>query len=850
MECAKCHSDNPETLKFCGECGTKLDISGKVAEAQVTPSGPKDQISVTKTIEKSTDELVRGTLFAGRYEIIEELGAGGMGRVYRAYDRKIEEEVALKLILPEIAAERRTVDRFRNEIKTARKIRHANVCGMFDLQEEGKILFITMEYVRGEDLRSLILRTRILAAGTAISIARQVAEGLGEAHHLGVVHRDLKPSNIMIDKEGNAKIMDFGIARSLAGAGTTTEGAIIGTPEYMSPEQVEGKEVDQRSDIYSLGIILYEMVTGTTPFKGSTPLSIAMKHKLEAPRNPQALVSQLPASLGLLILKCLEKNREKRYQDAKELYRELGKIETGTTATELLLPKKKPLIPTGPARMAAKIKWKKVALFGGIGVIFALAAILGPVTFKGKKEVLDSIAVLPFENVNADPETDYLCDGITETLIGKLSQLSVFKKVISRASSFAYKGEKIDPKKVGQELGVKTVLTARMVRYGEIISISPALIKTNDSSQLWGERYKRKFQDIFAIEEEITSAIINALRLELTGEEKIKIAERRIDNVQAYEFYLRAKREIGLWTKEGCDRALQYLEKGLEIIGENAVINAGIGYVYYSYANLGIMGEENGKKAESFANKALEMGPESSEAHFVLGLINSAFLGNQQEGVYHLKKALAANPNDGDILWWLGLTYDLVGKMSAAEKMVERMSEVDPLNPQTEPAKVNLKHYGGQLDLAFQLISRINPLDPPGLFDHAWFLVYKKGLKEAEDIIEKNIGDPKKNLMWQLYFLLKCAAKGDREEFSQRLSPEFLYTVKRDPQYSSFMADFYGLLGDKEKALDWLEHAIKRGFINYPYINEYDPYLENIRGEPRFKKLMERVKYEWEHFEE
>ncbi|MEW5902191.1 MAG: serine/threonine-protein kinase, partial [Acidobacteriota bacterium] len=208
-------------------------------------------------METTTDELRRGTLFAGRYEIIEELGAGGMGRVYRAYDKKIEEELALKLIRPEIAAEKRTVERFRNEIKTARKISHKNVCRTHDLHEEGKTLFITMEYVRGEDLKSVIRRMRILAPGTAVSIARQVAEGLGEAHRLGVVHRDLKPGNIMIDKDGNAKIMDFGIARSLAGVGTTAEGAIIGTPEYMSPEQVEGKPADQRADIYTLGVILF-----------------------------------------------------------------------------------------------------------------------------------------------------------------------------------------------------------------------------------------------------------------------------------------------------------------------------------------------------------------------------------------------------------------------------------------------------------------------------------------------------------------------------------------------------------------------------------------------------------------
>jgi len=805
---------------------------------------------MTKTLETPRETLSRGTLFAGRYEVIEALGVGGMGEVYRVEDKKVGQEVALKLIKPEISANRTTIDRFRNELKTARMISHRHVCRMFDLGEEKGTYFITMEYVAGEELKSFMRRSKQLALGTAISIAKQVCEGLEEAHRMGIIHRDLKPSNIMIDKDGNARIMDFGIARSLHSKSITGEGLVIGTPEYMSPEQAEGKDSDRRSDIYSLGIILYEMVTGKVPFEGNTPLSIAMKHKLEPPRDPKELDSQLPDNLCLLILKCLEKNREKRFQDAEELRRELEKIEIGTRATELLFPKTKPLIPTGPAGIVAKIKWKKAALFGGIGVFLVLAAVLGLLTFKGKGEVLDSIAVLPFENVNADPDTEYLCDGITETLINKFSQLSVFKRVISRASSFAYKGEKIDPQKVGRELRVKTVLTARMVRYSETISISPALIKTSDNSQLWGERYTRKFQDIFAIEEEITSAIINALRLELTGEEKKKIGERRIDNVQAYEFYLKAKREIGFWTKEAFDRALQYLEKGLGIVGENAMLNAGIGYVYYNYANLGIKGEDFEKKAELFANKALKMDPESSVAHLVLGLVNSAFQGNQRKGVDHLKKALAANPNDGDILWWLGLTYAILGKTSAAEKMVERLSEVDPLNPQIEAVKIVHLHYAGRLDLAFELLTKANKTDPPGLFHHAWFLVYKKRLKEAEDIVEKEIKDPQENLMWQLYFLLKYAAQGDREKFSQMLSPDLLSTVKRDPQYSSFMADFYCLLGDKEKALDWLENAVNRGFINYPYIKEYDPYLENIREEDRFRKLLEKIKSEWEQFKE
>jgi len=237
IKCPKCHSENPETKQFCADCGTQL----------TPPRGL--EVSVTRTLETTPDELTRGTLFAGRYEIIEELGAGGMGKVYRAFDKKIEEEVALKFLRQEIGADKRIVDRFRNELRTARKIRHNNIGQMYDLHEEEKTLFIAMEYVRGEDLKSLIRRTEKLTVGKAISIASQIAEGLAEAHRLGVIHRDLKPGNIMIDKEGNAKIMDFGIARTLAAEGTTAEGAIIGTPEYMSPEQVEGKEADQRSDI-------------------------------------------------------------------------------------------------------------------------------------------------------------------------------------------------------------------------------------------------------------------------------------------------------------------------------------------------------------------------------------------------------------------------------------------------------------------------------------------------------------------------------------------------------------------------------------------------------------------------
>ncbi len=279
-KCPKCHHENPDDTLFCGKCGAQFP-------------GP-EKIEVTETMETPREELTRGATFASRYEIIEELGKGGMGRVYRVEDTKLRQEVALKLIKPEIAKDKKTIERFRNELKTARNIRHKNVCGMYDLGEDLGMHYITMEYVRGEDLKSLIRKMGQLSAGQVITIAKQVCDGLAEAHRLGVIHRDLKPQNVMIDTDGSARIMDFGIARSLEAKGITGAGMMIGTPEYMSPEQVEGKEVDQRSDIYSLGVILYEMATGRVPFEGDTPFTIGMKHKGETPRAQESSTSRSP----------------------------------------------------------------------------------------------------------------------------------------------------------------------------------------------------------------------------------------------------------------------------------------------------------------------------------------------------------------------------------------------------------------------------------------------------------------------------------------------------------------------------------------------------------------------------
>jgi serine/threonine protein kinase len=357
MKCPRCQHDNPEDTRFCGRCGRELPGSGETAA------------SATATFQTPSKGLERGTTFARRFEIIEEIGKGGMGTVYKAYDSKIREVVALKLLKPEIASDLEVIERFRNEIKLARQVSHRHVCRMYDLGEEWLSIYISMEYVPGEDLKRFIHRAGHLNEAKAVDLAKQILEGLVEAHRLGVIHRDLKPQNIMIDRDGNAKIMDFGIARSLHTKGVTGAGVIIGTPEYMAPEQAEGRDVDHRADIYALGAILFEMVTGRVPFEGETPLSIVLKHRSEPPVDPQTINAQLSKGMSRVILKCLEKSRERRYQSAAAVIEDLANVEKGLPATRQVTVKSKPLTTR---EITVKFSLKKILVPGLIvgGIVF------------------------------------------------------------------------------------------------------------------------------------------------------------------------------------------------------------------------------------------------------------------------------------------------------------------------------------------------------------------------------------------------------------------------------------------------------------------------------------------------
>jgi len=831
MKCPECQFENPEGSSFCGKCATPLPSSEKISDFP------------TQTREKTPDKLTRGTTFASRYEIIEELGEGGMGKVFRVEDKKINEEVALKVLSPEIAADKKTIERFRNELKFARKIAHKNVCRMYDLNEEETIHYISMEYVPGKDLRSMIRMTKQLSVGTAIRIVKQICEGLTEAHRLGVVHRDLKPSNIMIDKDGNARIMDFGIARSLKAKGVTAAGVMIGTAEYMSPEQVEGREAEQRSDIYSLGVIFYEMVTGRIPFEGETLLSMALKHKTEQPRNPKELNTQLPENLANVILKCMEKDKERRYQTAEELLSELSKIEKGITTAERVLPRRKL-----ESEKVGRIKWKSILLYSVASIILILLIIAGISFLTERWRPIESIAVLPFENVDADSETEYLSDGITESIIKRLTQLPSLKKVIAKSSVFRYKDREIDPQVVGQELSVDAVLVSRMSRRGDELSISVELVKVEDNTRIWGDQYyTSKISEIFAIQEEISNSISDNLRLRPTGEELERLTKRHTESTEAFVAYSKGSYFWNRRTEDDLKRAIGYFEEALQLDPNYALAYVGLANSYLLLPEYGVFPPtEAYPKVKEAALKALEIDDKLAEAYVTLAQIKRRYDYDWSGAERTYKRALELDPNYATAHHWYGYDLMCVERYDEAIDEIKRAHELDPLSLVINRNLGQVLYRAGRYDEALEALNKTLEMDPTFSSTHFYLGSIYLQISRYEDALAEFQKEKEYAKGWatraEAWIGVAYMKLGQREK-TQEILDKLIKTLEQTYVRPTSIAMLYFVLGEDDQGFQWLERGYEE-YDSFLRLIRTDLIFDRVRSDPRFKEIERKMGYE------
>jgi eukaryotic-like serine/threonine-protein kinase len=808
----------------------------------------------------------------GHYEIRSQLGVGGMGEVYLAQDINLSRQVALKLLPSKFTEDESRVRRFQQEARAASALNHPNILTIHEIGSENGTYFIATEYIEGQTLRDYMSGAK-MRMFEVLDVATQVASALAAAHAAGVVHRDIKPENIMLRQDRIVKVLDFGLAKLTEAPTTDTEaatlvnteaGVVMGTARYMSPEQVRGLAVDARTDVWSLGVVIHEMLTGRVPFKGETASDV-IAAVLE--REPQPLMTQgeeIPIELKRIVSKALRKDPEERYQtirdmliDLKSLKQELeldakSKRSTqsqleGAAATSIeqtTTAKQEMAAPTSSAQyLVGEIKRHRL----GVGMILAtlLVAIAAVAYFayfpRADKVPITSIAVLPFENKSADPDTDYLSDGLTESLIYRLSQLPNLK-VSPRSSVFRYKGRETDPIKVGGDLGVSAVLSGRITQRGDYLIISAELTDVRYNKLLWGEQYERRMSDLLATQREIAREIVEKLKLKVSGEER-GLAKHYTESNEAYQNYLKGRFYWNKRNAEALKKSTEYFNQAIEHDPNYAMAYAGLAdaYILLPFVSGGSP-QECYPKAKAAAKKALEIDDTLAEAHASLALtliVNDwDWAGSSRE----FRRALELNPNYATAHQWYGTHYlTVVERFDEAIAEGKQAEQLDPLSLVIKTDLGSSYTFARQYDTAIEQLRKTIEMDQSFYVAH-WRLgtayemkgSFQEAIAEYQKAGKLNDDPQMQALLGHAY-----AASGKRDEALRTLDQLKEISEKRYVSAYAF-AIIYAGLGEKDQALQWLEQA----YQNHDWMMarlKIDPLLDNLRSDPRFQNIVRRV---------
>jgi eukaryotic-like serine/threonine-protein kinase len=852
---------------------------------------PPDDLAAAIVKNQKNKNLIGKTL--NYYRVLSLLGAGGMGEVYLAEDLRLERRVALKILPPELAENKERLTRFVREAKAASALNHPNIITIHEIGKIDSTHFIAAEYIEGETLRSWIKR-QPTDAQTALDAAIQIVSALDAAHRAGITHRDIKPDNIMIRPDGLVKILDFGIAKLISDLGlrkadlktpdqdaetliksrsfnlqskirntkSTATGMIVGTAAYMSPEQAKGKRIDARSDIFSFGIVFYEMLTGRRAFAGESPLEIISSILKDEPTPIRQISPEVPTEIERIAEKTLRKNADERYQTAGELltdlknakkdlefqekleqsdalpFREEAKTRIMSAATgETQLPM------TVSGLITAEFKKRKFGA-AAISLVFLILLSAGVWLFfnrgaAGDSAEIDSIAVLPFQNLNGDADGEFLGDGLAETLINNFTKIPALR-VTARGTAFRYRGRDGDAPTVGRELGVKAVLTGRITQQDDRLSIQVDLVNASDGTQILGSRYEGTEAQLLDLEQQIARDV--AARLRLTGDERRQAEKKSTASAEAYEFYLRGRYLLNKRTADDLKRAIQEFKQAVDRDPNFALAYVGLanGYALLEeYA--GTPATETLPQAKLFARRALELDDSLGEAYASLGFINSS-LWEWTEAERSFQKALELSPNLSTANhWYCGFLLQ-TGRINDALREIKRAQELDPLSS-IVAVNVGMAHLAnGDADAAVRELEKIIQLDPNYWTARSWLgLAYlargenEKAITELQKGVELS-KQSSRAMSFLGYALAKIGRRAEALEIARELEEKY---KKREATVQN-LAVVYAGLGDKDRAFEWLEKNFSEHSGELGRIRWY-PQFESLRGDARYQSLLERM---------